>query len=526
MPVAKYKSGRNRSKHGIYVLLMLLVSSADAHGICHRDESFDQCLWYDRLSSEELYLHYNRPLAHEAIDVTLYGNLHEHAYYYTIVEIGTPPQKQAVIIDTGSPNVVVTSSLCTHCGHHGMKPLDPHLSQTVSYLKWSEPLCKDIAGLPGKGGGCNFQQTYSEESVVSGTYVKDYLFFESETSPNVMYMLQSIGCIMGETTLIYKQKANGVLGLGSMTPIPDGPSLSVPHDNIKTGLIRNSLDFKQRQDSANGSEPSHNSEREWSSHKDAKRNFAPSGEKTSFIEDYLDWHFPSKKHIFALCFSEHGGILTFGGYPRNLGTVNRKANIIGNIVPAKHMMWAPLTTAGGYIIQIDGMEFAGCNMKVRNHSFVLDSGTTNTLLESPLHNRFTLFFTELCRLLRNNGHQPGPAYHGNTNSDEEELQDRELAGVASASNDNINLRENTYRCGYNPKDLLGITKDPGCHDNSDFGNKSGTDAYTKDENIYHAVKKVYEQIKRDNRCTINPKTGYLCFSDISQMPAVRLSIKG
>jgi len=49
----------------------------------------------------------------------IYGNSSEFMYYYIDIEIGTPPQKQSVIIDTGSEYIgIPCKQTCTFCSNH------------------------------------------------------------------------------------------------------------------------------------------------------------------------------------------------------------------------------------------------------------------------------------------------------------------------------------------------------------------------------------------------------------------------
>ena len=49
----------------------------------------------------------------------LYGNSTDIQYYFTEIEIGSPPIKQTLIIDTGSSLMAVPClSQCQHCGTH------------------------------------------------------------------------------------------------------------------------------------------------------------------------------------------------------------------------------------------------------------------------------------------------------------------------------------------------------------------------------------------------------------------------
>ena len=49
----------------------------------------------------------------------IYGNSSQFMYYYIDIDIGTPPQKQSVIIDTGSERIgFPCMQTCSNCGNH------------------------------------------------------------------------------------------------------------------------------------------------------------------------------------------------------------------------------------------------------------------------------------------------------------------------------------------------------------------------------------------------------------------------
>lgn len=55
----------------------------------------------------------------EGDSMMIYGNSSYLKYYYININIGNPPQKQALIIDTGSQMTAVPCQpYCSHCGNH------------------------------------------------------------------------------------------------------------------------------------------------------------------------------------------------------------------------------------------------------------------------------------------------------------------------------------------------------------------------------------------------------------------------
>jgi hypothetical protein len=84
------------------------------------------------ISSESKYFYklYTLPKTHdylyrfteqeEHIDVSsLFGNSSSLNYYFVDTYFGEPPQKQSLIVDTGSSATAVPcKTICTHCGTH------------------------------------------------------------------------------------------------------------------------------------------------------------------------------------------------------------------------------------------------------------------------------------------------------------------------------------------------------------------------------------------------------------------------
>lgn len=53
--------------------------------------------------------------------IPLYGNA-TLGYYYANIYVGTPPQEQSVIIDTGSGHLALPCSECKNCGPKHIHP--------------------------------------------------------------------------------------------------------------------------------------------------------------------------------------------------------------------------------------------------------------------------------------------------------------------------------------------------------------------------------------------------------------------
>lgn len=72
------------------------------------------------------------------------------SYFYSLVYIGTPPQRQTVILDTGSSILafpctgfvclILLMPSCNNCGSHQNSPFNPLLSNTITISPFSS-LC-------------------------------------------------------------------------------------------------------------------------------------------------------------------------------------------------------------------------------------------------------------------------------------------------------------------------------------------------------------------------------------------------
>ena len=72
----------------------------------------------------------------------VYGNSSYLKYYYTNIYLGTPPQKQSFIIDTGSViTAVPCKPYCTNCGKHLHSYYDMTFSSSSELLECNDKNC-------------------------------------------------------------------------------------------------------------------------------------------------------------------------------------------------------------------------------------------------------------------------------------------------------------------------------------------------------------------------------------------------
>ncbi|CAK8539666.1 unnamed protein product [Lathyrus sativus] len=144
---------------------------------------------------------------HPNARMRLYDDLLINGYYTTRLWIGTPPQRFALIVDTGSTVTYVPCSTCEHCGRHQDANFQPDLSTTYDPIK-----CTPDCNCDGDKNQCMYERQYAEMSSSSGLLGEDVVSFGnlSELPPQRAVF----GCENDETGDLYSQRADGIMGLG------------------------------------------------------------------------------------------------------------------------------------------------------------------------------------------------------------------------------------------------------------------------------------------------------------------------
>jgi len=164
--------------------------------------------------------------------MALHGAVKDFGYYYASVYVGTPPKRFAVIVDTGSTITYVPCSSCgSKCGpNHEDAAFDPSQSSTSNYLTCEDPSCQ--CGTPScgcnKSKQCTYSRTYAEGSSSTGILLQDLLALNDGGQGAPV----AFGCETGETGEIFKQQADGLIGLGDS-------SISIVNQLTKSGVIEN-----------------------------------------------------------------------------------------------------------------------------------------------------------------------------------------------------------------------------------------------------------------------------------------------
>ncbi|KAG1666106.1 hypothetical protein FOA52_010896 [Chlamydomonas sp. UWO 241] len=133
-------------------------------------------------------------------------------YFYVTIGLGTPTRTFDLIVDTGSTISYVPCAGCTHCGTHKDAPFDPAKSSTNVQLGCTSPGC--YCGTPAcqcKTDKCFYSRSYAERSSSSGFLHEDAFDFPDANGPvRVVF-----GCESDETGEIFRQAADGILGMGN-----------------------------------------------------------------------------------------------------------------------------------------------------------------------------------------------------------------------------------------------------------------------------------------------------------------------
>ncbi|KAK2650037.1 hypothetical protein Ddye_017526 [Dipteronia dyeriana] len=179
------------------------------------------------VANSRRHLQRSGPNSHPNARMRLYDDLLLNGYYTTRLWIGTPPQRFALIVDTGSTVTYVPCSTCEQCGRHQDPKFQPELSSTYQPVK-----CNIDCSCDQDRVQCVYERQYAEMSSSSGVLGEDILSFgnESELAPQRAVF----GCENVETGDLYSQHADGIMGLGR-------GDLSVVDQLVEKGVISDSF---------------------------------------------------------------------------------------------------------------------------------------------------------------------------------------------------------------------------------------------------------------------------------------------
>eukprot|EP00521_Asterionellopsis_glacialis_P016551 CAMPEP_0195289986 /NCGR_PEP_ID=MMETSP0707-20130614/6032_1 /TAXON_ID=33640 /ORGANISM="Asterionellopsis glacialis, Strain CCMP134" /LENGTH=527 /DNA_ID=CAMNT_0040350051 /DNA_START=229 /DNA_END=1815 /DNA_ORIENTATION=+ len=141
------------------------------------------------------------------------GTHHVHVY------IGSPPQRQTLIVDTGSRLMAFPCRPCNNCGKHASDYYDPIRSTTDVLPKCGNCYLAELSMCSNNDQKCHVTQRYTEGSSWSAYELEDLVWFgnsnleESIDSFMKLAVPYSFGCQVEETGLFKDQYADGILGL-------------------------------------------------------------------------------------------------------------------------------------------------------------------------------------------------------------------------------------------------------------------------------------------------------------------------
>ena len=104
-------------------------------------------------------------------NITLSGNA-TLGYYFIDAYIGTPPQKQSLILDTGSNLTIVPCKGCEKCREHIDPIFDPKKSSSFKKLVYGKEYTGWKCSFFSHNGEGGFTQGYTEGSMYRGK--RDY----------------------------------------------------------------------------------------------------------------------------------------------------------------------------------------------------------------------------------------------------------------------------------------------------------------------------------------------------------------
>mmetsp|Transcript_2166 Transcript_2166/g.6412 ORF Transcript_2166/g.6412 Transcript_2166/m.6412 type:complete len:472 (-) Transcript_2166:868-2283(-) len=161
--------------------------------------------------------------------MALHGAIKDLGYFYAEIFLGTPAQKFAVIVDTGSTMTTVPCSDCKvgECGPNKLNErFDPKASSTYEVLPCNND-SRCLCGSPACTCGdkqCSYSRYYAESSSSSGHLISDVMHL-GDSGVRV-----SFGCETHESGEIYRQAADGIMGLGAS-------EVAIPFQMAKSGAI-------------------------------------------------------------------------------------------------------------------------------------------------------------------------------------------------------------------------------------------------------------------------------------------------
>jgi hypothetical protein len=174
------------------------------------------------------------------VSIPMNGDIYPLGIYYSVVGIGTPSQKFAVALDTGSDTLIVPGRNCNGCAQNANR-FDPSLSSTIKPLSCDIGDCDNYCGFG--SAQCTFSNSYqtcvlkhpNQVCTISGPV------YEDDFALGSLHAKSAFGVITYQTPGFQQlETVDGIIGLAGSTSFGRPEPIPALH---QAGMIANSFAF-------------------------------------------------------------------------------------------------------------------------------------------------------------------------------------------------------------------------------------------------------------------------------------------